>query len=61
MSRWCLCEYCVAAIKSRGEKILTRPMETDDLTDEEDETETVVCNWCEEDFTPNEIYICERR
>ena len=30
MSRWCLCERCVAAIRSRGERIMTRPMELDD-------------------------------
>ena len=58
MDRWCLCGHCVGAIRSRGEKIMTRPMYCDDLTDEEAETETVVCEWCEEEFAPDEIYIC---
>lgn len=57
--RWCLCEHCIAAIRSRGEKIMTRPMDVEDLTETEDEIETVVCDWCDEDFTPDEMYICE--
>lgn len=59
MNRLCLCEYCIEAIRSRGERIMTRPMEVEDLTEEEYETEIVVCDWCEDEYTPNEMYICE--
>lgn len=59
MERWCLCGYCVDAIRSRGERIMTRPMETEDCTEQEYETDTVVCDWCEEDYTLNEMYVCE--
>lgn len=58
-NRWCLCRYCVDAIRSRGEKILARQMEWDDCTDEEYETENVVCDFCEEEFEQSEMYICD--
>ena len=57
--RWCLCEYCIEALRSRGERISTRPMEFEDMTDTEYETDTVICDWCEEEFTPSKMYICE--
>lgn len=60
MDRWCLCEYCVDAIRSRGERIMTRQMEFDDLTDEEYETDIVVCDFCEDEFDRSEMYVCER-
>lgn len=59
MDRKCLCEHCIEAIRSRGERVSTRPMESEDCTDEELETEIVVCDWCEEEYTPNEMYICK--
>lgn len=59
MSRWCLCEHCVEAIRSRGERIMTRPMEWDDCTEEELETDLVLCEWCEEEYDRSEIYICD--
>lgn len=59
MNRWCLCEHCVAAIRSRGERIMTRPMEWDDCTEEELETDLVLCEWCEEECDRSEIYICD--
>lgn len=59
MNRWCLCEHCVAAIRSRGERIMTRPMEWDDCTEEELETDLVLCEWCEEEYDRSEIYICD--
>lgn len=59
MDRWCLCEHCIEAIRSRGERIMTRPMEIEDCTDEEQETEIVVCDFCEDEYTPNEMYVCK--
>ena len=59
MNRWCVCENCVAAIRSRGERIMTRPMEWDDCTEEELETDLVLCEWCEEEYDRSEIYICD--
>lgn len=59
MDRWCLCEHCIAAIKSRGEKLFTREMDYEDATDEEQENDLVVCDWCEEDYTISEMFICK--
>lgn len=59
MERWCLCEHCVAAIRSRGEQIFTRPMEREDCTDEENETDVVVCEWCEDECDLSDMYICQ--
>ena len=59
MNRWCVCENCVAAIRSRGERIMTRPMEWDDCTEDELETDLVLCEWCEEEYDRSEIYICD--
>jgi hypothetical protein len=59
MERWCLCGYCVDAIRSRGERIMTRPMEFEDMTDEEEETDIVKCDWCEDECTSSEMYICD--
>ena len=56
--RWCLCEHCIEAIRSRGERIFTRPMEWEDCTDEEAEIDVVVCDFCEEEYTSSEMYIC---
>ena len=56
--RWCLCEYCIGALRSRGERVSARPMEFEDMTDEEYETDTVICDWCEDEFTSSEMYIC---
>ena len=38
---------------------MTRPMEWDDCTDEELETDLVLCEWCEEECDRSEIYICD--
>lgn len=54
-----LCEHCIEAIRSRGERISTRPMESEDCTEEEYETDVVVCDFCEEEYTPSEMYICQ--
>lgn len=59
MKRLCLCEHCIEAIRSRGERISTRPMESEDCTEKESETDIVVCDFCEEDYTPNEMYVCK--
>ena len=57
--RWCLCEHCIEAIRSRGERIMTRPMEWEDCTEEELETDIVKCDWCEEECDRSEMYICD--
>ena len=59
MDRWCLCDRCLAAIQSRGEKIFSRQMEWEDCTDEENETDTVVCDWCEEEYCISEMNVCK--
>jgi hypothetical protein len=53
-----LCEHCIEAIRSRGERIMTRPMEIEDLSEEEYETDIVVCDWCEEEYAPIEMHVC---
>ena len=58
--RWCLCNKCVAAIRSRGERIMTRPMEWEDCTEEEQENgDIVLCEWCEEEYDVCEMNICD--
>lgn len=59
MDRWCLCEHCIEAIRSRGERVMTRPMEFEDMTEEEYETEIVVCDWCEDEYETSEMFICD--
>lgn len=57
--RWALCDHCVEAIRSRGEKIFARPMDWEDCTEEENETDTVVCDWCEEEYCISDMNICQ--
>lgn len=58
--RWCLCDSCVEAIRSRGERIMARPMELEDCTDEEQENGDIVkCDWCEEEYDVSEMNICD--
>lgn len=45
-----LCEHCIAAIKSRGEKVYVGP-----IIDKGDE-ESIRCEWCDEEF--DELYDC---
>lgn len=59
MDRWCLCEHCIEAIRSRGERIMTRPMEWEDCTEQEYETDIVKCDWCEEEYDRSEMNICQ--
>lgn len=58
MDRWCLCEHCIEAIRSRGEKIMMRLMYDEDCTEEELETEIIVCDWCKEEYELSEMFIC---
>lgn len=47
----CLCEYCIEAIRSRGEKLrIVDHVYTDD-------EEPIVCDWCGEET--EEYYECE--
>ena len=65
--RWLLCKNCIAAIKSRGEKIFVGECISQDIEyDEEkgiwfqiyDEDEEILkCNWCEEENS--ELYECK--
>ena len=59
MARCCLCEHCIEEIRSRGEQIFTRPMVSSDLTEEEYEKDIVVCDFCEEEYTSTEMYVCK--
>ena len=46
-----LCEHCIGAIHSRGEKIMVGEcVESDD--------DKVKCYWCEEYFDPDELKEC---
>ena len=59
MERWCLCNHCIEVIRSRGERIMTRSMELEDCTEEEYETDIVVCDFCEEEYDRSDMYICQ--
>ena len=59
MERWCLCKQCIDAHWSHGEKFFTRPMELEDCTEEESETDIVVCDFCEEEYDRSDMYICK--
>ena len=60
MNRLCLCEHCIEATRSRGEKISSRPMESEDCTEQEYEMDIVICDWCHEDYEISEMYICKQ-
>ena len=50
--RVCLCQYCIDAIKSRGERVFvggSMYFELDDVGK---------CEWCEEEFEADELYDC---
>ena len=59
MDRWCLCKHCIEEIRSVGERIMIRPMKWEDCTEEEFETDIVICDFCEEEYERNEMYICQ--
>ena len=43
MKKLCVCEYCLQAIRSRGEKFRSMPIYVDESDPEESK-----CGWCEE-------------
>ena len=51
-----LCEHCIAAIRSRGEKVI----KGDSLyySEDFDEDKTHECEWCKEEFEPSNLYEC---
>lgn len=52
--KWCLCQNCIDAIKSRGEPIYvgTKIFSADDIEYGEEEKK---CQWCEE---VDDLYEC---
>ena len=54
MDRFCLCERCIEAIRSRGEKVFVGEIvfDTSDLEYGEQERK---CEWCEE---VDDLYEC---
>lgn len=52
--KWCLCQNCIDAIKSRGEPIYvgTKIFSVDDIEYGEEEKK---CQWCEE---VDDLYEC---
>ena len=46
-----LCECCIAAIRSRGEKVFVG-----EEIDQEDEDNLLTCEWCEDEN--DELYEC---
>ena len=52
--KWCLCQQCIDAIRSRGEQIFVGPLVffADDIEYGEEERK---CDWCEE---VDDLYEC---
>lgn len=53
--KWCLCENCIDAIKSRGEPIWVGP-QVFDVSDIEYGEPEQKCSWCGE---VNDLYDCK--
>ena len=56
-----LCEHCIAAIRSRGEKVYKlESLECSELYQDHDENEQgfLICEWCEEEFPKAGLYDC---
>ena len=52
-----LCEHCIAAIRSRGEKVFKlESLEYSELY--EDEQGFLTCEWCEEELPKASLYDC---
>ena len=59
-----LCRRCVDAIRTRGERIMTRPLDREDLESLEPVStdgwdELYRCEWCEEAYIESEIAYAE--
>ena len=52
-----ICKRCIDAHWSHGEKFFTKPMEWEDCTDVEYETEIVICDFCEEENELSDMFI----
>lgn len=52
----CICEYCIEAIRSRGEKVIK--LESLYYDEKFDEIDEVTCEWCEEETDKSEIFKC---
>ena len=53
-NRICLCEYCIQAIQSRGEKLAVGDLV--DQYDAECEEDYMPCEWCDENT--QDLYEC---
>ena len=57
----CLCDRCISAIRSRGEKVFKlESLETCGRYEDYDEEEQgfLTCEWCGEEFTKSELSDC---
>ena len=60
-SHICLCSRCIAAIRSRGEKVFKlESLESCERFEDYDEEEQGLlhCEWCDEEFTLSELSDC---
>ena len=56
-----LCEHCIAAIRSRGEKVFKlESLEYSELYEDHDEETQgyLTCEWCEEELPKASLYDC---
>lgn len=55
-----LCSHCIAAIRSRGEKVFElEPVESSSFyEDHDDENGYLTCEWCEEELPADELNVC---
>lgn len=51
--KWLLCQHCIEAIRSRGERLVVLGYA---MSMEEAEEEGIVCEWCEE---ADDLYECD--
>ena len=57
----CLCDRCIAAIRSRGEKVfkLETLEECERFEDyDEEEQGALKCEWCQDEFSKDTLYDC---
>lgn len=51
-----LCDHCVCAIRSRGEKVFVG--DSLEWNEKYDDMESVTCEWCNDEFDKSELSEC---